>query len=467
MNLSLRLYQHDIIAAIRAEYRHGAKAPLLQSPTGSGKTVIYAYITEGAAKKNNRVLILEHRKELITQTSDALFGFGVIHGIIAPGHSMTHDLVQVASVQTLIRRLDSIYPPDLIIIDEAHHAAAGSWSKILSAFPNAKLLGVTATPLRLDGRGLGIKSGGFFDTLINGPTVNQLVEQGFLSPSVVYAPKTDLDLTGIRKRFGDFINSEINERIDKPSITGSAVEHYLKLCPGVPAIAFCASVAHAEHVAAQFNTAGIPARSIDGNMQDWERKYCINGLTDGAYLVLCSCDLISEGTDIPRVATAIKLRPTASFGLNKQQDGRVLRVFPGKDIAYILDHVGNVFRHGFPDDEIEWSLDGEKAGIRKANDSGINEFVQCENCYLVFHRSDPACPECGWVRVPTIREIEEREGELQELEKEKVRNHLKREVGKARTKEELEALAKQRGYKAGWVYNILRARERRDVVYDR
>lgn len=467
MNLSLRPYQHDIIAAIRAEYRHGAKAPLLQSPTGSGKTVMYAYITESAARRDNRVLILEHRKELIKQTSDALFGFGVIHGIIAPGHSQTHDLVQVASVQTIVRRLDSIYPPNLIIVDEAHHAAAGSWSKILSAFPNAKLLGVTATPLRLDGRGLGIKSGGFFDTLINGPTVTQLVSQGFLSPSVVYAPKTDLDLTGLRKRFGDFINSEINERIDKPSITGSAVEHYLKLCPGVPAIAFCASVAHAEHVAAQFNQAGIAAESIDGTLQDWERKMRINSLANGRIKILTSCDIISEGTDIPVVTTAILLRPTESMGLCKQQEGRVLRVFPGKKQAIILDHVGNTFRHGFPDDEIEWTLDGEKAGIRKANDSGINEFVQCENCYLVFHRSDPSCPECGWVRVPTAREIEEREGELEELEKEKVRIHLRKEVGKARTKEELEVLAKQRGYKAGWVYNILRARERRDVVYDR
>ena len=463
MNLSLREYQHDLINNIRSEYRHGAEAVLLQSPTGSGKTIMFAYITESAARKGKRIIILVHRQELLLQTSRALFGIGVQHGIIAPGHSMTKDHVQVASVQTLVRRLAQMQAPDLLIIDEAHHTAAGSWQKILAAYPEALLLGVTATPTRLDGKGLGKKSGGVFDTLVNGPSVKYLTELGFLSPSVVYCPKTDIDLSGLRRKFGDFIASEVNERVDKPTITGSAVEHYLKLCPGVPAIAFCASVKHAEHVARQFNEAGISAVSIDGTMPDWERKSAIYGLAKGRYKLLSSCDIVSEGTDIPVVTAGILLRPTQSTGLCLQQMGRTLRIFPGKTESIILDHVGNCLKHGFPDDEREWSLDGENNGKRKNGGNEVIFYTQCEGCYRLFPKTDPACPNCGWVRPVMSREIETVEGELKRItqeEKEALRINMRKEVGKARTKEELEAVARARGYKSGWVYNIMRARQK-------
>lgn len=469
MNLTLRDYQHEIINKIRAEYRHGAKAPLLQSPTGSGKTVMFAYITESAARKGNRVTILVHRQELLLQTSRALFDIGVQHGLIAPGHSMTTDNIQVASVQTLVRRLGFYPEPDLLIIDEAHHTAAGSWQKILEAYKNTKLLGVTATPVRLDGRGLGIHSGGHFDTLILGPSVNELVEQGYLSKPVVYAPPTNVDLTGLRKKFGDFVVGQLTERLDKPTITGSAVEHYIKICPGVPAIVFCSSVAHAEHVAAQFNEAGIAAESIDGTLQDWERKSRIEYLGKGRIKVLTSCDIISEGTDIPIVTTAILLRPTQSTGLYLQQVGRCLRPHENKPRAIILDHVGNAYRHGFPDYEREWTLDGENNGKRKSNGGRI-EFVQCEKCYCIFSPGISKCPSCGFERVVEPREIEQVEGELKEVddqEKRRIQVHLKREVGQARTKEQLEEIAKKRGYKPGWVNIMMKVRENREVVYDR
>lgn len=470
MNLTLRPYQADGIEQIRASYRRGARAVLLQSPTGSGKTVMFAYITGAAARKGSRVVILVHRQELLAQTSRALFSIGVAHGLIASGKSSTLDHVQVASVQTLVRRLHRVPRFDLIIIDEAHHTAAGSWRKILDAQAEARLLGVTATPERLDGKGLGIQAGGYFDTLVNGPTVTELVNKGYLSKPVVYAPPTPVDLSGLHRRYGDYVTSETVERMDKPTITGCAVTHYKKICPGVPAIAFCASVKHAEHVATQFNEAGIPSASIDGTLDDTSRNQRIDDLGSGRISVLTSCEIVSEGTDIPVVTAAILLRPTQSTGLHLQQCGRALRPHPDKRESIILDNVGNTFKHGFPDDERDWTLDGEKRHAGTGDGNGPSEFVQCENCYLIFHRTDPACPKCGWVRPVQEREIEQVDGELSkvdDLEKERIRIHMKREVGQARTREALQEIARQRGYHHGWVEHVLRARQNREVVYDR
>jgi superfamily II DNA or RNA helicase len=266
--------------------------------------------------------------------------------------------VQVASVQTLARRLGKTrINPALIIIDEAHHACAGSWRNILSAFPRARLLGVTATPCRLDGQGLGKSSGGYFDRLIQGPSVRELINAGHLAQPIVYAPPVGADFSGVHVRMGDYVAEEQAAALDKPTITGCAIDHYRRICPGVPAIAFCASVKHAEHVAEQFDAAGFPAVSLDGTLDSKTRKHRIAALANGQIKILTSCEIISEGTDIPVVTACIMLRRTMSTGLYLQQAGRCLRPHPQKTNSIILDHVGNVFQHGFPDDDREWALD--------------------------------------------------------------------------------------------------------------
>jgi len=463
LTLTLRPYQTAGVAALRAAYRAGAHAPIYVAPGGSGKTVLFAYITEAAARRGNRVLILVHRAELLQQTSRKLFDVRVAHGLIAPGHTPSSDPVQVASVQTLVRRLAKFPAPDLIIVDECHHAVGtNTWARVLSAYPSASLLGVTATPLRLDGKGLGVESGGFFDRLVEGPTVADLVVDGYLSHPVVYAPPVPMDLTGIRRKYGDYAAQETAERMDKPTITGCAVAHYSRICPGVPAIAFCASVKHAEHVAGQFEAAGIPATSIDGTMTDVDRRRAISDLASGRIKVLTSCEIVSEGTDIPVVTAAILLRPTMSTGLFIQQCGRALRPHPSKDRSIILDHVGNTFRHGFPDDVREWSLDGEKQGKRKVADADPEvSVVQCESCYMVFRRAEGRCPECGWIPPVQARTIQEVEGELkeiQECEKSLMRLRQRAEVGQARTLEALQQIGRQRGYKPGWAVAVYNAR---------
>lgn len=473
MNLTLRPYQEKIVSDIRNVYRERFHAPLLVSPTGSGKTVIFAYITEGAARKGNRILILTHRKRLIRQTSRALDGLAVPHGIIAPGYPLTVDHVQVASVQTVVRRLDRISAPDMIIADEAHHVIdITAWGKTISRFPSARLLGVTATPVRLDGKGLGIKAGGFYDKLVYGPTVRELTALGFLSPSVVYAPPVGADLEGLRHKYGDYQMAEAAERLDKPTITGCAVAHYQRICPGVPAIAFCSSVEHAEHVAEQFNDAGIPAASIDGTMTETQREYRLEGLGNGRFLVITSCDLISEGLDVPVVTAAILLRPTESMGLCLQQIGRCLRPFPGKTQSIILDHVGNCLKYGLPDDDREWSLDGEKRKPRGERD--INPYVQCMQCYAVYSRTLERCPQCGAGREIDRREIEQVEGELELITPESIRlDYLKREeakrnkvhlMQKAETLDDFKALAKIFGYHWKWAVHVYNARQERKTA---
>jgi len=458
----LRPYQQTIVDKLRDSYRQGFRAPLLCSPVASGKMVMFAVITEAAAAMGKRITILTHRRELLLQGSRGLLEIGVQHGIISPRHSMTHDHVQVASKDTLVRRLGRAQVPDLIVLDECHHCTNGStWGKILDYYPSAKLLGVTATPSRLDGRGLGIKSGGYFDTMVHGPSVRDLIDMGFLSRPVVFAPPIQYETKGMRKRFGDYVTSDVAERLDKPTITGCAVEHYQKLCPGAPAIAFCASVAHAEHVAAQFNAAGIDSVSVDGTLPDAIRRSRINDLSTGAIKVLASCDLISEGLDIPVVTAAILLRPTQSTGLFIQQVGRAMRIHPGKTHAIILDHVGNTLTHGLPDEEREWSLDGDNNG-KKASTGEANPYVQCDNCYRMYYRTEMVCPECGHKRTVQARELEQIEGELEEIrEVQRAKIQLRREEGMCGSLDELQELGRARGYKPGWAFMRWSARQKR------
>lgn len=469
MNITLRDYQLSGVNSIRERFRAGDRNVLFQLPTGGGKTVVFSYITEGASRKGNRVLILVHRQELIRQTSQSLTDIGVTHGIIAPGFTPSWDSVQVASVQTLVRRMDKVHAPNLIISDECHHAGAASWSKIFSHFSKANILGVTATPCRLDGKGLGRSAGGFFDSMVNGPTVAELIKRGFLARPRVFAPPVGADLTNLRKKYGEFVTADAAAAMDKPMITGCAVDHYRKLANSVPAIAFCASVAHAEHVAEQFRAAGYQAASIDGTMHDNDRKKRIRDLGTGGLHVLTSCDIISEGTDIPIVGAAILLRPTASLGLCLQQVGRALRMYDGKSEAIILDHVGNVMRHGMPDEDREWSLDGDKQGGKKKKDDEQDiKTKQCESCYAV-HAPAPKCPVCGHIYEINAREIQVSDGELLEMdakrlekiEEDRRKMFAKREEGACRTLEDFQALADKRGYAPGWANHRYRARQQR------
>jgi len=447
--LQLRPYQQQAIADLRGAFRDGAHAPLLVAPTGAGKTVIIAAVLQGIAVRGRSAIVLVHRRELIAQTSAKLTLADVPHGIIAAGVSGANASIQVASVQTLARRLDRITAqPDLIVIDEAHHATAGTWGKALSHWPDALRLGVTATPVRQDGRGLGM----VFDRLVLGPSTAELTSGGFLCPARIYAPPPVADLSGLHRRAGDYAIDEAAERMDRPTVTGDAIAHYQRLAAGQRAIAFCCSVKHAEHVCAAFNHAGIEAATLLGCTDPLRRDATVARFAAGELQVLVTVDVVSEGFDIPAAGCAILLRPTQSLGLYLQQVGRVLRPAVDKKLAIILDHVGNVHRHGWPDDHREWSLDDR---LKRAGAAGppAPSVRTCEVCFAAF-KPAPICPCCGTAAKVSAREIQQRDGELQELE----RTHQRRQVGKARSLAELLAVAKQRGYAPGWAYRIHQAR---------
>lgn len=418
----------------------------------------FSYIAANTSARGKRVLILVHRVELLRQTSAALLKAGVTHGLVNP--KFTPNLlapVQVASVQTLIKRLHLFPKFDLIVIDEAHHATAGSWRKILDAYPMARRLGVTATPIRSDGTGLD----DMFDEIIIGPQISELIAQGFLAKPIVYAPMQRVDLSGIRTKMGDYDKDELVKRMDKPHITGSAVEHYRKLCPGTPAVAFCVSIEHAKHVAEQFRQAGFRAQAVDGSLDDDTRKALLAGLGNGRIDVITSCDLISEGTDIPAIGCAILLRPTQSTGLFLQQVGRALRVVDGKEHAYILDHVGNVLSHGMPEQDREWSLEGTPKRKRSKNDDTPEIKVkQCDKCFAI-HEPAPVCPMCGNVYQAEGRKLDVKDGELQQITREAaavINKAKKLEVAKADSLEALREIARARGYNMGWAEHIYQAK---------
>jgi superfamily II DNA or RNA helicase len=455
--ITLREYQQELVGRIRDAFRRGIRRALVVAPTGAGKTTVFSYISHGASKKGNRVMITVHRSELIDQASKTLRAFGVPHGIISAGRSMNlSECVQVASVQTLAKRLH-VFKPDLIIEDEAHHCISASWLKIRAANPQARILGFTATPERLDGKGLGA----VFDEMILGPSVSWLIENGHLCKPRYFAPPVVADLSRIHMRGGDFAKDELAAVMDSKMIIGDAVDHYRRICPGAPAIAFCVSVDHAKHTAAQFQEAGFRAATIDGSMDRDARRDIVAALADGRIHVMTSCEIVSEGFDIPLVTAAILLRPTASLGLHLQQIGRVLRPAPGKDRAIILDHVGNCGRHGYAETEREWSLEGRAKGKRAKQESSV-EMRQCPHCYLC-HEPAPVCPECGHVYEIQRRELETVAGELVEIDPEIERRERKKEQGACQSMEDLIALGRKRGMRnpAGWARYVWQARQNR------
>lgn len=456
MSLNLRPYQNEMIAEARRRMQKGVRSILLQSPTGSGKTVLTAHMLKTAADKGMASWFVVHRRELVKQSIRTFAEVGINHGVIAAGFQ--EDLrqpIQIASVQTLARRIGKTKTPKLIVWDECHHVAAGSWSKIHASFTDSFHIGLTATPERLDGTGLNQ----WFQSMIDGPSVTWLIENKFLSPYKLYAPSS-VSTEGIHTRMGDFARNELSSAVDKPTITGDAIKHYLKLAAGKKAVVFCVSIEHSKHVVEQFLKAGIEAAHVDGETDPEERDKTIRRFENGEIKVLSNVELFGEGFDLPSLEAVVLLRPTQSLGLYLQQVGRALRTFPGKEHAIILDHAGNVKRHGLPDEERFWQLCGRDLSRSRGKDSD-NSVRICPECFAAQFFGRETCVICGCVFPKKPREIEKVEGELVEIDLEKMRWQAKKEQSKAQSFEELVALGRSRGYKRPefWAKHVFNARQ--------
>jgi len=439
--LILRPYQQDMIEGVRQALR-GNHSVLLQAPTGAGKTAITVYMMSRAAAQGKRAYFLVHQNELLSQTSRALWRQKLEHGVIASGKQRSMQPAQVASVQTLIRRIDQYAEPHLIIIDEAHRAAAKTYQEILKRWPNARVIGLTATPQRTDGKPLDV----MFDALVEGPSIRELMDGGYLCDYELYAPPCAIDLSGIRSSMGDYAKSDLEQAVDKPTITGDAVAHYMAHARGKRCVVMCVSIKHAEHVVAQYRAAGIPAESMDGTMTDSARQAILGRLERGETQVLASVALLIEGVDVPAIEVVQWLRPTQSLVIWMQGNGRGLRPHAGKDRLIVFDHVGNSQRHGLPDDDREWSLAGREKGSRKRDAEQEVKISQCKHCYAVFRPGPDACPSCGTpIEGAKPRQLDVAEGELQKVDREKIRRERAREQGFARTLHDLVALGVRRG----------------------
>ena len=456
--MQLRSYQIKAIDSLRYSFNtKGKKSPLLVMPTGAGKTVVFAAISKAICQNEKNVLILVHRRELIDQASKKLKNIGVNHGVIAAKYESSQNNIQIASVQTLVRRLvTNSFNPHYIIIDEAHHAAAGSWRKIIEHFKDAYKIGCTATPIRLDGRGLA----DYFDDLVKGPGVAKLIKDKYLAPYKVFAPPLKINLDKVKTLGGDYQKKELEKKIDSADIIGDAVQQYKKHADGLPAIAFCISIKHATDVCNKFKDAGYKAAIVHGEMRVDDRDKAIKGLGNGKIQILTSVDVISEGTDVPDVSAAILLRPTKSEGLYLQQVGRVLRPKEGKT-AIILDHVNSTRTHGFVDDKREWSLHSQKKKRKKGE--VVPHVETCKKCFATY-KPTPVCPVCGYQAENRERFIKQEEGELEELKrKETEKKQQKLLIATAKTLEELEMVAKILGYKKGWAYRVFESRKNKGV----
>lgn len=422
---ALRPYQQDIRDDIESRWL-GVPNVLAVLPTGAGKTVLFSSIL---ADEPGASCAIAHRQELVSQISLALARNGVRHRIIGQdpvirmivrlhmeevgaNYVVPNAKCAVASVNTLTGKKfsESLKPwlptVKLWVQDEAHHVLRDNqWGRAAAMFPNARGLGVTATPLRADGNGLGRHADGLFDTMVIGPSMRDLITMGFLTEYRIFAPPSTFqrDQVAVSQTTGDFNLDQMRKAVassslvvhDEKQIVGDIVQHYQRIAPGKLGVTFVPDIVTAEEVASQYVAAGIPAEIITGKTPDDERYKMMRRFKNRQTLQLVSIDVLGEGVDVPAIEVVSMGRPTESYGLYVQQFGRALRLLDGKDRAIIIDHVGNVMRHGLPDAPREWSLDRRER--RSSGKSDAQTIRACLNpeCGAVYERFRDACPYCG------------------------------------------------------------------------
>lgn len=424
MSLIMRPYQQDAIDNVYAEWARGKRFVVLVMPTGSGKAACLCEVARLEAERGQRVLITAHRQELITQLSTTLARNGLRHQVIAAATTVKYAVrlhmetvgkcfvdpnarVFVASVQSMkaenIANLAAFGDKLTIIGDEFHHYTKQSqtWGKVFTPLDQAgaRGLGLTATPCRADGRGLSRETDGYGDSMVIGPTMRDLITMGYLSDYRIYCPPSDLHLDRVKTSAttGDYVERDLKAEIQSSHIVGDIVGHYLRIAPGKRGITFTVGVDMAEEVAEQYRARGVPAIAVSGRMSDYDRIQALRDLKSGKILQVVNDSVLTEGTDEPTVEVISFARPTQSYGLYCQMFGRGTRISPetGKDRAIIIDHVGNVMRHGLPDAPREWSLDRRER--RSSGKSDAQTIRACLNpeCGAVYERFRDACPYCG------------------------------------------------------------------------
>lgn len=426
--ITLREDQEDVRSKLRVALRSSASV-LVFAPTGFGKTVLAAALIKLIAAAGKRVIFCVHRVDLITQTAKTFERFGIPFSYIAAGYHLNpYHRVFIASIASLKNRLGKI-AADYVLVDEAHLSAANGWATVANHYKQAgaRLIGLTGSPERLDGKPLG----DVWDTMVMGPSVRWLIDNGHLSKYRAFSP-AGIDLSGIHSRNGDYVSSEIDDLMSGKAVLAGAVRHWRKYAAGKRTIAFAPSVNRCEQLAAEFRANGVMAVALDGNTPQEDRRSAFIGFADRQIDLIVNCQLFCEGFDLAAqvdrdvtIEAVLQYSPTQSLAKHLQQLGRGLRKKP--EPAILLDLVGNLARLGLPDEEREWTLEG-----RKKADRGEGVIV-CKQCFY-SHAPAPQCPDCGFVYPVKQRDgagmgrlLDEVEGELEEIDIETMRRERKRQ----------------------------------------
>ena len=462
--MALRQYQKDTLNDIIRSQRDGNKNILLQAATGSGKTVMASAFVKHMIEQNKNVLFLAHRRELITQCSDKLTKEGIKHGIIMAGETAQfwHN-TQVASIDTLRSRsitnkTEELPKADLVIIDEAHRSLSKTYLKIIGMYADSQVLGLTATPIRSDGKGLGY----IFSDMVKAPSIATLIEQGHLVSCQYFAP-TIPDLNGIQNYMGDYNATELANRMDKPKLIGDIVSSWKKIANNKKTIVFASSVAHSKNIAESFIDIGINAAHIDGTTDHAERERVLDKFNNGNLKIICNCMVLTEGFDCPPAEVCVLARPTKSLGMYIQMVGRVLRPYEGKEYATIIDHSGAVYTHGFVEDDIDWTLDPKNTmTIKERKLAKPKEEAQiiCEGCFSMYSGSN-ICSRCGHIQLKKSKYVEVLDKELGFVDK--VSKTVKEKLTyapefRAEFYSMLLGYCAMYQYKQGWAYHTYKMR---------
>lgn len=444
-HVNLRPYQKDLYDKASAEFARGNRRVLVVSPCGSGKTILMAQMADIAQKRGKNVWVILPRQEIMEQTLETFSRCDIPLNTIYVGMAIT-----------TANKAKELPRPDLILFDECHISVADTYWKIVNHAPNAFIVGLTASPCRSDNKPLG----SLYQVLVEGVTVKWLIDNKYLSPYEYYSV-TVADLSTLSDC------NDASEILMKSAVYGKVIENWQNLAKNIPTVCYCASVKHSQETAQAFREAGINAVHFDGTTPYLERKQIVERFRSGEITVLCNCDLISMGFDMPDIGCVVMLRPTNSASLYIQQSGRALRYKPNK-IAIIIDAVANYARFQLPDEPYEWSLDKAIKQRTEINPEGDFYIRTCEQCYKVF-KTSPVCPYCGAEYPLHPREIKAHEDiELaritaEEAEKaERERKKARMEQGRAQTFEELIAIGRAKGYKnpAYWAQQVLRGRRK-------
>ena len=439
--MELRDYQQDMYDKIKEALKtHKGVCGVL--PCRSGKSWIMKKIVESACLKGSKVLILAHRRLLLSQ------------------HSKIIQNARLESVFTEVNHLGEHGKVDLIIIDEAHISGAESYKKVCE-FYNCKRILFTATAKRLDNKPLSLA-----EIIINGISGDELIERGYVSKYELYAPKLDINLKKVEMSGSDFNNEQLGEVMLDRKIYGDIIKYYHKLAEGKQSIAYCTNIKHSLSIRDLFNDNGIPAVHMDASTPEKEREKIMSDFKEGKYKILCNCNLISEGITVPECECCLLLRPTQSETLYIQQACRCLTPREGKT-AIIIDFVGNCYAHGTPTEKREYTLDEKQIRIKNPSREPEVTARECSNCLRVYRGTDSICPYCGFDNKKTRKQIKEDEkAELERIQKiERVQKS--REQGMAKSYEELVQIGYKRGIKnpRGWAWYVWNGRKNKSIKF--